>query len=89
LQAYAAAHRTDPVRLALTGGEDYELLFSVSPRNHDKLMRLAQETGCPISCIGTIKANTFGIRLREASGVLHALPALSYQHFNSRRSPLS
>jgi thiamine-monophosphate kinase len=89
LQAYASAHRADPIRLALTGGEDYELLFTVSPRNHDKLMRLAHETGCPISCVGTIKANTFGIRLREASGVLRALPVLSYQHFHRRRPPLS
>jgi thiamine-monophosphate kinase len=85
LLAYAAAHRADPTRLALTGGEDYELLFTGSPRNHAKVMRLAPETGCRISCIGTITAQR-GLRLRDSSGALRALPILSYRHFRGHRT---
>jgi thiamine-monophosphate kinase len=86
LVAYAAAHRADPVRLALTGGEDYELLFTASPGNHATIMRLARETDCRISCIGTITSQTRGIRLRESSGAARALPILSYQHFQRPRT---
>jgi thiamine-monophosphate kinase len=85
LRAYAVAHHANPARLALTGGEDYELLFTAAPRHHAKIMRLARETGCRISPIGVITSKK-GVRLREPSGTLRRLPVLSYRHFQSARS---
>ncbi len=85
-RAYAAASRTDPVRLALTGGEDYELLFTIAPGNRAKLDRLAQRTGCRFSRIGTVRPKRFGLRLRRGNGSLRRLAIAGYQHFQDLRT---
>lgn len=81
-RAYAAACRTDPIRLALTGGEDYELLFTVRPAHRAKLDRLAQRTRCRFSLIGRIRPKGAGIRLKKATGASQRLAITSYQHFH-------
>ncbi|HEX3279584.1 MAG TPA: thiamine-phosphate kinase, partial [Pyrinomonadaceae bacterium] len=42
----------DPLMLALHGGEDFELLFTVKPENVSKLPKRVD--GVPVTCIGTI-----------------------------------
>ncbi|WP_053382126.1 thiamine-phosphate kinase [Nitrospira moscoviensis] len=83
LTAYAKAAGTDPAALALQGGEDYELLFTVSPANLRRLQRAAGEPGRRLTRIGVIQPKSFGIRLRDASGNLRRLPVTSYEHFRS------
>lgn len=41
-------------RLALRGGEDYELLCMVPKRNVQRLERNRRRLGCPITCIGQV-----------------------------------
>ncbi len=71
----------DPLRLALTGGEDYELLFTSPPDRRDKIKELEISTGTRISEIGTVVrekkvklfdkgGNTLSYR---KSGFVHAL----------------
>jgi thiamine-monophosphate kinase len=81
LLTYAKATRTDPTALALQGGEDYELLFTVPPPKSVRLRRAAAQPGRRLTCIGVIRPKSFGIRLRDAVGNLHRLPATSYVHF--------
>ncbi len=81
LQAYARASRTDPVALALQGGEDYELLFTVPPAKRRTLHRLARRAGRRLTCIGMIRPEAFGVRVRETTGRLRRLPVTSYVHF--------
>jgi len=83
-RAYAIASRTDPIRLALAGGEDYELLFTVPPRSRARLERLGARLGCAVSCIGTIRPKAFGLRLRNEKGSWRRLAITSYQHFQER-----
>lgn len=83
---YAAAHHLDPIRLALTGGEDYELLFTVSPGNRVKLDRLTQRTRCRFSCIGMIRPKGFGLRVKHRNGSSRRLTTASYQHFQSQHA---
>lgn len=54
----AAYRRVSPrdLSLALTGGEDYELLFTVSPRKRAAFERVRAQLGCPVTEIGEITA---------------------------------
>jgi thiamine-monophosphate kinase len=79
--AYAASRELDPVDLALTGGEDYELLFTVSPRQRLRLERTALERGFALTCIGKIHPLRFGIQAVSLDGRRHRLANTSYTHF--------
>jgi thiamine-monophosphate kinase len=86
-RAYASARALDPVSMALEGGEDYELLFTVPPRYRDRVERLAGRADCLWSCVGVIRPESFGIRLRLPDGPLQRWRVTSFQHFQGRRSP--
>jgi thiamine-monophosphate kinase len=79
--AYAASRKLDPVDLALTGGEDYELLFTVSPRQRLRLERAALKQGFSLTCIGKIHPLRFGIQAVSSHGRRHRLANTSYEHF--------
>ncbi len=81
---YASSLAADPTEFALQGGEDYELLFTVSPKNRHRLDRLARQLGFRFTCIGTIKTKRAGIRVRLPSGRLRLIRQTSFQHFQSR-----
>ncbi len=80
-RAYAASRELDLVDLALTGGEDYELLFTVSPRQRPRLERTALEQGFFLTCIGKIHPLRFGIQAVSPQGRRHRLANTSYKHF--------
>lgn len=79
-RAYAQAIGVSPIELALTGGEDYELLFTVSPRNCEKVTRHAQARGYRMTPIGRIRPQRFGIQMK-ADGKTQPMPLTSYEHF--------
>ena len=80
-RAYADKQRIDPTALALAGGEDYELLFTVAARDEHKLERQARARRFAITKIGTIKASRFGIHAVTSDGAIAPLPITSYRHF--------
>ena len=80
-RAYAASRRLNPVDLALTGGEDYELLFTVSPRQRPRLEQTALKRGFSLTCIGKIHPLRFGIQAAAPHGRRHRLANRSYEHF--------
>lgn len=68
---------------ALTGGEDYELLFTVAGEHGHALAGIAMETGVKLRCIGTIEKKA-GIRLRFPGGrLLSAADLHGYDHFSA------
>jgi thiamine-monophosphate kinase len=69
-------------RLALHGGEDYELLCTVAERNVAQLERRRSQLGCPITCIGEITAGR-GVRVVDARGELLTLRSKGHDHFSS------
>jgi thiamine-monophosphate kinase len=71
-----------PLLAALTDGEDYELLFAVSPRDAVPLSDAwrKQFPKLRLTCIGKITSAP-GLTLRDASGV-RPLEARGYTHFS-------
>ncbi|MCI0566554.1 MAG: thiamine-phosphate kinase, partial [Acidobacteria bacterium] len=68
-------------RLALHGGEDYRLLFSVPPSRVNRLCRLAPLDR--LHPIGQFVPPREGIKLQDEAGKLVPLPPLGYDHFVS------
>jgi thiamine-monophosphate kinase len=72
----------DPLDAALNGGEDFELLFAVSPARATSLERLYPSNLKPLSRIGTLTA-TGGVRWRtNPEATLRPLEAKGYDHFS-------
>ena len=65
-----------PVQYALSGGEDYELLFTASPRSANKLKKL----GMPLTEIGEI-TRTRKLVLVDEQGITNPLVPTGYDHF--------
>lgn len=80
-RAYAGNRNLHPSALALAGGEDYELLFTVAARDEQKLERQARARRFPITRIGTIRPRRFGLQSVAFDGTRAPLPITSYRHF--------
>lgn len=80
--AARAALDADVSRLAsvLTGGDDYELLFTAPPGADGAVERLARSVGHPITAIGVIAAGD-GVTCVDATGRPVALPQGGWRHF--------
>jgi thiamine-monophosphate kinase len=79
--AYAESRRLRPIQLALTGGEDYELLFTAPPAKQSTIARQARARGLHVTRIGTIRPRRFGVRMKAADGATRPIPLISYEHF--------
>lgn len=77
----SAAVRRAGMELALAGGEDYELLFTVPPRREAALRRAASGLGCPITRIGECTRDR-GVRVVDADGRHVAIAAAGFDHFS-------
>lgn len=73
-----ARRALDPLLLALNGGEDFELLFTVAPPNVSKLP--LKVDGVSVTCIGEIRDSSEGVRIIEGSHVSNLEPQ-GWQHF--------
>ncbi|HLZ61922.1 MAG TPA: thiamine-phosphate kinase [Ktedonosporobacter sp.] len=84
LQAIAACASLDPLSWILHGGEDYELLFTVSPANEQAVIEAVQSsTGTAVTPIGTILPSDEGIKLRYPGGHEEPLRVQSWDHLKS------
>ncbi|TAM96358.1 MAG: thiamine-phosphate kinase [Rhodanobacteraceae bacterium] len=80
--ALAAAFDAQTCRdLALSGGDDYELCFSV-PSVHEKaIVEAVQRAGCSVTRIGRIVAGS-GVRAVDAQGNVVTPPNAGWEHFS-------
>ncbi len=90
LLRYAKGTQCDPMKHALSGGEDYELLFSVPEKKVKKLNGLIEINLISATRIGTIISRKKGLVLRKADGTLQKIRPLGYDHFkNGKKHPSS
>lgn len=66
----------DPITAALSGGEDYELLFTLNPKDAEKLKMIPD-----VHIIGEIREKEYGINLISESGKTYQLKAQGWRHF--------
>ena len=74
-KAFAYKLQMDPTACALSGGEDYELLFTVSQADYEKI-----KTNPSVSIIGYITEASEGKHLITRAGNKHALVAQGWNH---------
>lgn len=67
---------------ALTGGDDYELCFTVPAEKTDELHAASEKWECIISCIGEIESGD-GLRIKNKNGQMVELGQLGYEHFTN------
>ncbi|MGW8247072.1 MAG: thiamine-phosphate kinase [Acidiferrobacterales bacterium] len=65
------------IRLALTGGDDFELCFTVSAEKSKLVEQLGRELDLPITCIGEITDKS-GLQLSDYS---NSLDSTGFNHF--------
>ncbi len=75
-QMLALKFKLDPATCALSGGEDYELLFTIDPKDVDKIKYLPD-----IYIAGEITPAEDGIKLHTKGGNIHPITAQGWQHF--------
>jgi thiamine-monophosphate kinase len=75
-QLMAIKFKLDPITCALSGGEDYELLFTIDPKDVDKVKYLPD-----LYIAGEITAPSDGIKLHTQGGNVHTLTAQGWTHF--------
>jgi thiamine-monophosphate kinase len=66
----------DPTICALSGGEDYELLFTIKQSDYDKI-----KNNPDVSVIGHITEQSAGMNLVSKSGNVHPLKAQGWNSF--------
>jgi thiamine-monophosphate kinase len=72
----ALKFQLDPITCALSGGEDYELLFTVSPDDIEKIKYLPD-----VYIMGEITDAADGITLHTEAGKIHPITAQGWVHF--------
>jgi thiamine-monophosphate kinase len=65
---------------ALSGGDDYELLFTASPTRRDEIAALARRLDLPLTRIGTIRADR-GLHVLDEKGQELRVRKAGWQHF--------
>ena len=75
--------QTQAEKFALTGGEDYELCFTVSEEKREEMEQVLRSQGIKVTCIGKILPQTSGLNLLK-NGKKVALPEhCGFDHFGS------
>ncbi|MFA6971550.1 MAG: thiamine-phosphate kinase [Gallionella sp.] len=65
---------------ALSGGDDYELCFTVPASRHDEVLLISEQLGLPLTCIGAVVAGQDCVVLDAADHSIN-FESAGYDHF--------
>ena len=74
----------DPYQFAMSGGEDYELLFTAPARHREKILQLGSSLKVPVSCVGEIRPRREGFHILGKKGRISSPRRLGFEHFMKR-----
>lgn len=83
----AANNEAEQRHLAISGGDDYELCFTLSPENEAAMQKALDSIGVPVTRIGIITEGT-GIKWREFGETI-LIEASGYKHFHAETEDLA
>jgi thiamine-monophosphate kinase len=69
---------------ALSGGEDYELLFCAAPQQRKRIDTLGKQARVPITLIGVCVPPAAGIRVLDAAGTEVRIKSHGHDHFKKQ-----
>lgn len=78
---WVPSYSKDPYELALSGGEDYELLFTAPIQMRDKISALSRSSKILITRIGEILPRKEGFCIIKKNGKEYFPPRLGFEHF--------
>lgn len=70
------------IELALAGGEDYELLFTVPPGREPALAPLAESLSLPLTRVGTVTSSAEGLLVKDRLGRPYRPARSGFNHFS-------
>lgn len=74
-----------PIHWAISGGEDYELLFTADPDASDRLQDIGDQCGLPLTPVGTIVPGSGVTLIRKLADGTCEQSAIAYQGFDHFR----
>ena len=82
LSAAAGTLRVDKWQLTLSGGEDYELLFTMKPETPDRIIaQIALKSNIPITEIGEITTEVDSLYIIDSTGGKEKIETRGWKHF--------
>lgn len=81
--AYRSLAGRRGTRYAVTGGEDYELLFCARPSDRNRLEKLKGRLGVPITRIGQCVGGGERVKVLDRFGKPVSYPAAGHDHFRT------
>jgi thiamine-monophosphate kinase len=82
--AYRAVAETGETATALTGGEDYELLFCGRREHRTRIEKLSERAGVPVKRIGVCAERAKGITVIDKSGQTVPFRIRGHDHFANK-----
>ncbi len=83
----ATALGRDPLQMALSSGDDYELLFTVRPDGVAQAIEAVRAAGGVATVIGEITPPEQAMQVREPDGALRPLAPRGWDHLRQREEP--
>lgn len=84
VKEFAFANHLDPIDLALNGGEEYHLIFSVKKKHWEDALRLARINHFELIMIGEV-IDRPGVWMKDERGILSKIKPKGWQHFLRNR----
>ncbi|MHA1302469.1 MAG: thiamine-phosphate kinase [Candidatus Heimdallarchaeaceae archaeon] len=82
LVLFAEKRALNPLDLAFSGGEEFELVFAISPQDKDYLIKSAEKLGLQLYQIGFFSSEIKGVQVSDPRFSCYPFDNKGYEHFH-------